>query len=107
MEGSSAVFLAEVVKVETLGQMSTVTLKAERWWKGGESAEITVSTSKSGASCGYGFEKGKKYLVYAHAEPKEKLLHVSLCSRTSTEKEAEKNGDFKELGSGKAPIPRP
>ena len=37
-----------------------------------------------------GFEKGKKYLVYAGKEDKDKMLHVSLCSRTRTEKEAEK-----------------
>ena len=75
----------------------------ERWWKGGEQTEITVSTAKSGAACGYGFEKGKKYLVYAGKEDKGKALHVSLCGRTRTEKEAEKSGDFKELGEGKVP----
>jgi hypothetical protein len=103
LEFSAAVFLAEAIKVEDAGQERTVTLKVEHWWKGGEAAEITVRTSKSGASCGYGFEKGKKYLVYAHAEPKQKTLHVSLCSRTRTVKEAETDGDFKELGEGKAP----
>jgi hypothetical protein len=103
LEVSTAVCLAEVVKVEEAGQERTVTLKVERWWKGGDAAELVVSTAKSGAACGYGFEKGKKYLVYARAAEKDKPLHVSLCSRTRTEKEAEKSGDFKELGEGKAP----
>jgi hypothetical protein len=103
LEVSAAVCLAEVVKIEEVGQERTVTLKVERWWKGGEQAEITVSTAKSGAACGYGFEKGKKYLVYAGKEDKGKTLHVSLCSRTRTDEEAEKSGDFKELGEGKAP----
>lgn len=51
---------------------------------------------------------GKKYLVYAGAaEEKNQPLHVSLCSRTRTNEEAEKGGDFKELGEGKAPVPAP
>jgi len=103
LEFATAVFLAEASKIEAAGQELTVTLKVEKWWKGGEAAEITVRTSKSGAACGYGFEKGKKYLVYAGVEEKNKPLHVSLCSRTRTEKEAETSGDFKELGDGKAP----
>jgi hypothetical protein len=103
LEASAAVCLAEVVKIEEAGQERTVSLKVERWWKGGDAAEVVVSTSKSGAACGYGFEKGKKYLVYAGKEERGKTLHVSLCSRTRTEKEAETSGDFKELGAGKAP----
>lgn len=103
LEAATAVFLAEVVKIEDVGQERTVTLKVERWWKGGDKAELVVSTSKSGASCGYGFQKGHKYLIYAHAAEKDKPLHVSLCSRTRTEKEAETSGDFKALGEGKAP----
>ncbi|MCE9562993.1 MAG: hypothetical protein K8U57_13200 [Planctomycetes bacterium] len=103
MEGSAAVCLVEVTKLEEEGQNRTVTLKVEKWWKGGDKEELIVSTSKNGASCGYGFEKGSKYLVYANAGEKDKPLRVSLCSRTRTEKEAEKSGDFKELGEGKAP----
>ena len=59
LEFSTAVCFAEVTGVETAGQERTVKLKVERWWKGGDAAEVTVSTSKSDASCGYGFEKGK------------------------------------------------
>lgn len=46
----------------------------------------------------------KKYLVYAREEEKQKTLHVSLCSRTRTEKEADQSGDFKELGEGQVPL---
>jgi len=102
-EGATAVFLAEAVKVEVEGQTRTVTFKVERWWKGGDKQEVIASTHKSGATCGYGFEKGKKYMVYAGAE-KDKSLRVSLCSRTRTEKQAEESGDFKDLGEGKKPV---
>lgn len=104
MEGSAAVCLAEVVKIEEVDFNRTVTLKVSRWWKGGDAVELVVSTHKDSATCGYGFQKGTRYLVYAHRQgEKDKTLRVSLCSRTRTEKEAEKSGDFKELGEGKAP----
>ena len=105
LEEATAVCLAEVVKVEVDGdgRNRTVTLKVETWWKGGNGTELVVSTAKAGATCGYNFEKGKRYLVYAHAQEKGKPLRVSLCSRTRTEKEAETSGDFKELGAGRSP----
>jgi hypothetical protein len=104
MEAAAAVCLAEVVSIETEGQERTVTLKVEKWWKGGDKAELVVTTHKSGATCGYGFEKGKTYLVYAsNAGEQNKTLRVSLCSRTRTKEQAEKSDDFKELGEGKAP----
>jgi hypothetical protein len=97
------VFLAEAVKVEVEGQTRTVTSKVERWWKGGDKQEVIATTHKSGATCGYGFEKGMKYMVYAGME-KDKSHRVSLCSRKRTEKEAEESGDFKDLGEGKKPV---
>jgi hypothetical protein len=103
LEKATAVCLAEVTKVEEDGDHRTVTLKVEKWWKGGEAAELKVSTHKNGATCGYAFKQGGKYLIYTGAEDKNKTLRVSLCSRTRTEKQAEMDGDFKELGEGKAP----
>src|SRR5437879_6296609 len=82
LELSTAVFLGEAVKVEVEGETRTVTFKVDRWWKGGDKQEVDAATHKSGATCGYGFEKGKKYLVYAREEEKQKTLQVSLCSRT-------------------------
>jgi hypothetical protein len=101
---SAAVFLAEVVSVEDgKGTSHNVTLKVEKWWKGGDAKTITVSTEKSGAACGYTFTKGGRYLVYAHNRDKEAGLRVSLCSRTRTAKQAEESQDFAELGEGKVP----
>jgi hypothetical protein len=104
LEQAAAVCLAEVTKIEEDGESHRmVTLKVERWWKGGEKSELIVTTHKSGATCGYGFQKGGKYLVYTSAGEKNKPMRVSLCSRTRTKEQAEKSGDFKELGEGKAP----
>lgn len=103
LETSAAVCLVEVTQIEEAGVNNKVTLKVERWWKGGTGEELVVLTSRGGASCGYGFQKGGKYLVYAHASEKDKPLNVSLCSRTRTKKDADTSGDFKELGEGTAP----
>lgn len=101
LDAAGAVFLAEADKVVVEGDTRIVTFKVERWWKGGDKAEVTAFTHKDGATCGYRFEKGKKYLVYARMD-KDKI-HVSLRSRTRTEKAAEESADFKELGEGKKP----
>jgi hypothetical protein len=105
-EQSAAVFSAKVIKIEDEDAPSTsrrVTLKVERWWKGGDAATITVATQKSGATCGFGFQPDTHYLVYAHNEKGRKEFVVSLCSRTRTLAQADQSGDLKELGKGKAP----
>jgi hypothetical protein len=108
VEAAAAVFLGEVVKLEeTAGQQHLVSLKVENSWKGIGDNQVTVSTAKNGATCGYSFRVGKRYLVYAHAGPKGGPLHVSLCSRTRTAEEAEASEDFKLLGDGKAARDRP
>ncbi len=78
-------FLGEVVSIDPgKGTSHNVTLKVEKWCKSGDAPTVTVSTEKSGASCGNGFTKGGKYLVYAHDREKNAPLRASLCSRTRT-----------------------
>lgn len=50
-------------------------------WKGFESEALTVSTASNSAACGYSFEEGEEYLVYASESDGE--LRTTLCSRTS------------------------
>jgi hypothetical protein len=110
LQKSAGVLLARVVKIQDdpmVPATRIVELKVERWWKGGDSPTLIVATNKSGAACGYGFREGDRYLVYAHAEAGKKMMTVSRCSRTRTLAQAEKSGDFKELGEGKAPAAKP
>ena len=72
-----------------------VTFDVERVWKGDVAATITVQTARSGASCGYDFERRERYLVYAREG------RVSLCSRTRTVMQAEE--DLRVLGDGHVP----
>ena len=58
-------------------------LRVEEWFRGeriGE--EITVPAYSVGGSCDYGFEQGKRYVVYANHRP-DGSWHVEECSGTS------------------------
>lgn len=50
-----------------------------RRWKGAAGDTVTVFTPDNGAACGFGFEQGREYLVYAEGEDQ---LRAFLCSRT-------------------------
>ena len=67
-----------------------VTLRLRAVWKGvPEGERVTVFTASQSAACGFGFEKGKKYLVYAYDAGGE--LTATLCSRTSLLKRADED----------------
>ena len=51
-----------------------------RRWKGAAADTVTVHTPPNSAVCGYAFETGREYLVYAEGED---ALRVYLCSRTA------------------------
>jgi len=102
LKKATAVFSAKVVKIEEAGLQRSVSLEVLRAWKGVEEKKLVVSTAKSSASCGYAFQEGKTYLIYAYQEDKAPMLRVSQCSRTQTLDKAE--GDLKELGEGKAVV---
>ncbi|MCI0352059.1 MAG: carboxypeptidase regulatory-like domain-containing protein [Acidobacteriales bacterium] len=59
---------------------NVVTFKVIESYKGTPADAIQVRTATSGAACGFHFEVGQDYVVYAH-ENKGKL-YASICSRT-------------------------
>lgn len=69
-------------------------------WRGVAQERIEVSTASSGAACGFTFEVGQHYLVYATSP--ESTLRVSLCSRTARMDDA--GEDRQLLGSGTIPV---
>jgi hypothetical protein len=78
----------------------SVTLHVARSWRGLEKqARVTLRTAKSGATCGYAFEVGTSYLVYAGGAPGK--LEVNSCSRTRRLREASE--DLAALGSANTP----
>lgn len=54
----------------------------DRAFKGVTEDQVEVVTSIGGGSCGYYFQPGKQYLVYAGFDPKTRQYGTSICSRT-------------------------
>lgn len=105
---ATAVFTGQVVQIDQRNRLVTssfdpiqVTFQVTEVWKGPEQAVLNVSTPRGGASCGYPFESGKEYLVYAQGS--ETNLEVWLCSRTTPLTIAA--GDLSILGVSTVPAP--
>ncbi len=101
---SDAVFAGKVVQVSGQvdgGAAETVEVRFEvsQVWKGAESRTVLVKTPGSSASCGFNFEQGREYVVYASQQ--EGNLTSGLCSRTTLLASAA--DDLAVLGSGTAP----
>jgi hypothetical protein len=102
LAGAHAVFLGKVLRVQ--GQTDPLaqggvraTFQVERRWKGVKTRRVNVHTWSNSAMCGYGFQKGETYLVYAH-KAQDGKLQTSICSRTRREDQAKE--DLDALGDG-------
>lgn len=92
---SAAIFTGKVLSVQpSPGEATYVTVKfaVAKTWKGSKGTEISVTTEKDSAMCGYYFEVGKEYVVYANAA--KMALTTSNCSRTAL---SMKNADIRYL----------
>jgi hypothetical protein len=104
LERSAAVFSGRVIEIrrhekasDLFGQVEVV-LKVDRSWKGGAERIVSVFTSSQSSACGYGFKKGRAYLIYAQKDRQDRLS-TSICSRTKRLKDSRR--DLAELGQGK------
>ena len=106
-QSASAVFAGRVVRIYEPGWWKTIrtgsdpleiTFEVERVWKGDVPSKVTVETRVSVASCGYDFDTGERYLVYARDG------HVSLCSGTLPIAGADEG--LRHLGEGYPPRAR-
>jgi hypothetical protein len=98
---SKAVFLGTVVAIDKKpGELyMIVKFRTEEFWKGKLSKEVTVFTGLGGGDCGYKFEIGQRYLVYAY-ESDNANFGTNICQRTASFSEAA--ADLKVLGKGKS-----
>lgn len=103
---SKAVFSGTVVAIDKKpGDLYVaVRFKIEESWKGAPSKEATVFTGQGGGDCGYKFEVGQQYLVYAYRY-NETDLGTNICQRTASLIQAAE--DLKVLGRGKSIGVRP
>lgn len=98
---SQALFVGKVIQVlqETEAYGVSVKFRVEKVWKGKLSQQVTIFTGNGGGDCGYRFEIGESYLVYASGS--NERLSTNICQRTAPRSE---DGDMKLLGKGKSPI---
>ena len=87
IDGSSAIFFGKVIEeklpkgfMRNSADSSYYTFEVQGIWKGPPYKTLTISTAASTASCGYPFEVGKEYLVFASGTYDD--LSAYLCSRT-------------------------
>ncbi len=110
LDKSTAVFSGKVIEIKkheqkkAAGEYDPFTaveavFEVEKSWKGIDKKQVSVFTSSNSASCGYNFQKGQSYLVYANADEQERLV-TGICSRTKNLNDARE--DLNELGAGKA-----
>jgi hypothetical protein len=80
---SVAVFYGEVVEINRNPENFYVTVKfrVEKSWKNTAVKEVPIQTGLGGGDCGYSFEIGQKYLVYAYGD--KNSLQTNICQRTS------------------------
>ena len=96
---AAAVFVGQVVEVPTTEEGGdgedkyrqrggAYRFAVERPLRGVQDAYVEVFTGAGGGDCGYVFERGRRYMVYAYRDEKKGQLHTSICSRTRPVAEA-------------------
>jgi hypothetical protein len=109
LDGAAAVFAGQVVALDfggpvdgvfSTGDPVEVTFRVSALWKGPSQRSMVVHTVRSTVSCGYEFQLGREYLVYATGS--DKHLATGLCTRTRPLEQA--GVDLAELGDS-LPLP--
>lgn len=77
----------------------SVTFDVFEFWKGPQEKTIVVSTALQSATCGFSFNEGEEYLVYAYDRDGE--FSTNLCTRTTLLSYVDE--DLEELGPGQIP----
>lgn len=91
-DSATAVFQGRVVAIaEGSGAQNLpqrrITMRAMTSWRGDVPAEVAIYTAQGSAACGYSFEVGSEYLVYAYTGTggvggTTDALNTNLCNRT-------------------------
>ncbi|KGP72767.1 hypothetical protein [Pontibacillus yanchengensis] len=105
VEVSAAVFTGEVIDIEKKSRSRKVTFEVSNTWKGVTKSEIVITTGLNSADCGFPFEVGESYLLYANESSMYEgvaELSTTICDRTAAIEEAQQ--DLETLGEGKAPV---
>ena len=99
--GSVAIFEARVASIDTADGQRHVHMDVVQTWVEAGHEHVVVVTAETEAACGFTFEVGQSYLVYA-SDLEGDAYRVSLCSRTRLMANAD--DDRALLGSGVVPV---
>lgn len=110
LDRSSTVFSGKVIDIVQPNPRNTtystpadsqvkVKFEVAKVWKGKTGRQLIVTTSDSSASCGYSFQKGEAYLVYASSQ--DGKVETGLCSGTKPLSQA--RADLAVLGNRETP----
>src|SRR5688572_23213950 len=102
-EESSVVFSGRVIETETIQSDMNATFQIDKAWKGISEDAVTVETATAESMCGYVFEEGRSYLVYAFGD--EHPLGTGSCGNTMPIETATEH--LAVLGEGYVPAGRP
>jgi hypothetical protein len=96
---SQAVFVGRVIEIVQKPESYDVLVKfrVENSWKTKLPLEVIVFTGRGGGDCGFRFEAGESYLVFAYGS--DQSLSTNICQRTVALSGAV--ADLKVLGKGK------
>lgn len=100
LEQSSAVFQGKVMEIKDSSHTRKVLFEVKESWKGIEQTQIIVVTGMGSGDCGYDFNIGQEYLVYAKGE---QSLSTNICDRTSSVQSVQVSEDLEKLGQGITP----
>ena len=93
---SDAVFVGTVKSIGTVTESEPnqagyerrlVTFSVERAVRGIDGGTVAVRTGQGGGDCGFNFQEGRRYIVYAYRHP-QGWLSAGICSRTRLLSEA-------------------
>jgi hypothetical protein len=106
LASSSSVFVGKTIAIrdsvekslfgQGYGYRLLATVRVGRTWKGvSADTVLLVLTGHGGGDCGYPFERGQEYLIYADG-PRAGFFRTNICTRTTMLQNA--STDLKELG---------
>ncbi|MEJ8545914.1 hypothetical protein [Brevibacillus borstelensis] len=101
LEQAEAVFAGTVSAVTPTKYGTDVQFQVGNTWKGVNKSEVLVVTGRGDADCGFVFQTGSEYLVYAHPDTyysESGGLATNICTRTALLSDA--TDDLHAIGPG-------
>ena len=100
-KSARTVFYGRVLKIDEAPYSVKVIFKVEGSWKRTLPTEIIIGTGRGGGDCGYHFEVGQDYLVYAFGTD-DAHLGTNSCQRTKPL--SADSDELRILGKPKRPV---